>query len=229
MNWLKTYLTSSIGRKQLMGVTGIGLYLFLIVHLLGNFGLFSGPEHFNKYAHLLLHNLAEIIVPIEFGLLAIFLVHIWTSVTVTMDNRAARGSQYHAKGKARTKTLFSTTMAVSGVWLFLFLLIHVPHLRFGAMVPEPMVTYDGVEMKNLYKITMDGFSHAWYTGFYVVSMVLVAFHLAHGVQSSLQTIGFNHPKYRGMVRWISSAYALIIGAGFIVIAVWAFFQQGGAA
>jgi succinate dehydrogenase / fumarate reductase cytochrome b subunit len=90
-----------------------------------------------------------------------------------------------------------------------------------------MVTYDGVEMRDLYGTLMDAFSNWWYALAYVTVFTLVFSHLAHGVQSSLQTLGFNHPKYTPAILWIGRAYALCISGGFSLLAIWAFFQHGG--
>ena len=98
MNPVFRYLRSSIGRKQVMGLSGILLYGFLLVHLVGNLGLLSGPEYFNKYGYLMLHTLRKVVVPIEFALLGAFLLHLFLGFMVTAENRAAR-------------TVFSTSIA----------------------------------------------------------------------------------------------------------------------
>ncbi len=227
MKWFFQYLGSSVGRKQIMGLTGIGLYSFLFIHMAGNFGLLAGAERFNQYSHLLLDTLGEIIVPIEFLLLAMFLLHSWAGITVTIANKAARPQKYLGHSPSRAKTIFSATMAISGIWLFLFLLIHVPHFRLGVLAHHHVAVYNGVEMHDLYTTVLESFQYIWYTAFYVISMLVVGFHLAHGVQSSFQTLGLNHPKYMPLVKGLSYAYACIISAGFIFVAVWAYLQHGG--
>src|SRR5690606_26866012 len=91
---LNKYLRSSIGRKQLMGITGIALYLYLIVHLVGNVGMLLGAERYNKYGYLLLHQLAEVTLAIEAVLIAAILIHILLAITLNRENRAARPVAY---------------------------------------------------------------------------------------------------------------------------------------
>jgi succinate dehydrogenase / fumarate reductase, cytochrome b subunit len=227
MNALKKYLSSSIGRKQIMGICGIYLYLYLFIHLVGNIGVVAGAESYNKYGHLLLHTLGEIIVPIEISLFIAFVAHIILAIKLRGENRAARPVPYEAQGTGGKKTLYSSTMMVTGLVILFFTVIHIAHFRFGAVTGPHMVVYIGVEMRDLYRTMMEGFAVWWYTLAYVAVMLLIASHLAHGVQSSVQTLGFNHPKYTPFVLWFSRAYAVLISGGFSLMAVWAYFQQGG--
>lgn len=226
MQALKKYAASSVGRKQIMGAAGIALYGFLLVHLLGNVGLLAGAERFNKYGHLLLHHLAEIIIPAEIFLTAAFIVHVVLAIQLKLENKAARPVGYEAKGHHGRKTRYSMTMMLTGIVLLLFVIIHIAHFRLGAVTGAVTVTYDGVEMRDLYATSMEAFALWWYTLAYVAVFLLLFSHLAHGVQSSVQTLGFNHPKYRGIVRWGSRGYAVLISGGFSFLAIWAFFQGG---
>ena len=227
MNAFTKYLRSSIGRKQLMGICGIWLYVYLLIHLLGNIGVLAGAERYNRYGHILLHDLAEIIIPIELSLFAAFVLHIVLAIKLGMENRAARGVNYAVKGTGGRKTLYSTTMTATGLVILAFTVIHIAHFRLGMVTGRTLVVYDGVEMRDLYGTMMHGFSIWWYTLAYVAVMALIFSHLAHGVQSSLQTLGFNHPKYAPAVHWLSRGYAVLISGGFSLLAIWAFFQHGG--
>lgn len=224
---MKNYLGSSIGRKQLMGATGIIWYGFLLVHLLGNVGLLAGAERFNKYGHMLLSDLAEFIIPTEIALVAALVLHIVLAFKLRGENKAARPVPYAVKADGGKKTLYSSTMMVTGTFIALYIIGHIAHFRFGAVTGSYTVTYEGIEMHDLYRTVMAGFAVWWYTLIYVVALLLIGSHLAHGVQSSLQTLGFNHPKYRACVHWFSRAYAVLIAGGFIFLAVWAYFQHGG--
>jgi len=220
------YLSSSIGRKQIMGITGVYLYFFLFVHLTGNLGMLWGAEHFNGYAYLLLHTLKEIIYPVECTLLAAFLIHLGLSFRLTAENRAARGGGYAVNASKAGKTPYSRFMMLTGSWLLLFLVVHVPHFRFGAYSGISTVVYDGVEMRDLYGAVMHFFAKPWFAFFYVLSFALLFSHLAHGVQSSLQSLGLKHPRYNAAIPLISRAYAALICGGFSALAVWAYFQRG---
>lgn len=226
MNALKKYVTSSIGRKQIMGATGIALHLFLLQHLVGNLGLLAGPEYFNKYGYLMLHTLKKLVLPAELGLFAAFVIHIWLAISLTIENKKARPVAYAAKGSGGKKTLYSSTMMVTGILLLFFVFTHIAHFRFQAMSGPLTATYDGVEMTDIYGSALHALSHWWYAGAYVILFVLLFSHLAHGFQSSLQSLGFNHPKYRAAVHWAGRGYALLLSGGFSFLAIWGYLQGG---
>jgi succinate dehydrogenase / fumarate reductase cytochrome b subunit len=227
MQTIGKYLQSSVGRKQVMGLSGIYLYFFLFIHLLGNIGLLEGPEHFNGYAHLLLHTLKEIIYPVEASLAICFLLHIGLGIKLTLENRSARPTRYAVTASKRGTSPFSRFMALTGSWLLIFILVHVPHFRMGLLGHETTVVYGGVEMRDLYSAVMEAFSSGWYTAFYIFSFLMIAAHLAHGVQSSLQSLGLNHPRYNLFIQRFSKAYAVVISGGFAALAIWAFIKSGG--
>ena len=224
MNPVSAYFRSSIGRKQLMGLSGVYLYVFLLVHLAGNLGLLMGPEHFNQYGYLLTHPLREIVVPIEFTLLAAFLLHLGLGFKLTAENRAARPDRYAVKASKAKSGAYRGWMMLTGSWLLVFVLVHVPHFRFGAYRVAPIANYDGLEMHDLYAEALRSFALPWFTGFYVLSFALLFTHLAHGVQSSLQSLGVNHPRYNAAFRRLSWAYAVVVCGGFAALAVWAHFK-----
>lgn len=226
MNPVLRYFRSSIGRKQVMGASGILLYGFLLVHLVGNLGLLNGPEYFNKYGYLMLHTLKKVVVPVEFVLLAAFLLHVGLGFKVTAENRAARPDRYAVRASKASRRGFGAYMAASGIWLLVFVLVHVPHFRFDAYREAPMVAYDGVAMRDLFAEALRSFANGWFTLFYVGSFALLLVHLAHGVRSSLQSLGVNHPRWNGALNVASYAYAVLICGGFAALAVWLWLQGG---
>jgi succinate dehydrogenase / fumarate reductase cytochrome b subunit len=219
-------LRSSVGRKQIVGLTGIYLYFFLFVHLVGNLGLLAGPEVFNAYGHFMLETLEKIIVPLEFSLLAALLVHIGLAALLARENRQARPDRYAASGSKSGRKPASRFMMLTGTWILVFTIVHVPHFRFGAYKGMPTTTLDGVLVRDLYRSVVESFASPWFTGFYVLSFALLFTHLSHGVQSSLQSLGLNHPTRNGAVRAASLAYAVLICGGFAGLAVWGFLQMG---
>jgi succinate dehydrogenase / fumarate reductase, cytochrome b subunit len=228
MHAFKRYLTSSIGRKQLMGITGITLYAYLLVHLIGNVGMLAGAQRYNEYGYLLLHKLAELIIPIEIALILALAVHIYLAISLAIENKAARPVAY-AMQKTSKKTLHSASMMMTGSAILIFVIIHIANFRYGSLGAGgyTMVTYDGVEMRDLYGTMMLAFSQWWYTAAYVLAMILIFSHLMHGVQSSFQSLGFNHAKYSPVIHWAGRLYAVLITGGFSFLAVWAYFQHGG--
>lgn len=212
-----------------MGVTGIFLYFFLLVHLVGNLGMLSGPEHFNQYGYLLLHTLKEIILPMECVMVLALVAHVGSALSLRRENRAARPIAYSGKVGHGNKTLHSVNMMLTGSAILVFVILHISNFRFSVagMPGMKMVTYSGVEMHDLYGNMLFAFSQWWYAASYIAVFVLIASHLAHGVQSSLQTLGFNHPKYTPCVKLAGKAYAVVIAGGFSFLAIWGFLQHGG--
>src|SRR6478672_10685741 len=181
---------SSVGMKILIGVTGLALVLYLIVHIAGNLMVFGGPSLFNKYAYTLESN--PLIPVIEIGLLLIFLVHVYKTVTMFLSNQQARPARYMQKqraGHTSRKSFASSTMIFSGLWLLLFIIIHVKAFRYGT---EYAWAEGG---RDLYRLEMENFANPLTVGFYVLSMLVVGSHLWHGVSSSLQSLGLDHPQW----------------------------------
>lgn len=214
-------LSSSIGTKLLVGVTGFGLFFYLIIHIIGNLVVFTGRDGFNTYAKTL--ESLPVIPIIEIALLLVFLIHIYKTVRMTAANRGARPVRYEKKeragGKSR-KTLASSTMILSGLWLVIFLLVHVRAFRF---MPKHELPGGGVD---LYGFEMDVFRNPLMAAFYIVSMLIVGSHLFHGISSSLQSLGLDHPTWTPRIITAGKILAVLIAGAFIVIALWAHFVGG---
>jgi succinate dehydrogenase / fumarate reductase cytochrome b subunit len=209
---------SSVGMKLLIGVTGFALFVYLVIHITGNLMVFFGPAAFNKYAFTLEGN--PLIPIIEIGLLLIFLVHVYKTVRMFLENQTARPIRYAKKksaGRPSRKTLASSTMIVSGLWLLVFLVIHVKAFRYGIEYDWP------AGGRDLYRLEMENFASPLTVGFYVLSMVVVGSHLWHGISSSLQSLGLDHPRWTPRVLAAGKVLAVAIAGGFIVIALWVHF------
>src|SRR5436190_9578978 len=213
--------STSVGTKLLIGVTGFALVFYLIIHIAGNLTVFAGPAFFNKYAFTLESN--PLIPVIEIGLLLIALIHVYKTVRMYLGNQQARPVSYVQKkyaGKPSRKTFASSTMIVSGLWLVLFLIIHVPTFR-----SEQYEWAAGG--RDLYRIEMEAFRNPLIVAFYVVSMIVVGSHLWHGSWSFLQSLGVDHPKWTPRFMKAGRVLAVVIAGGFIVIAIWAYIRQAG--
>lgn len=214
------YFCSSIGRKQLVAVTGLLLCGFLVSHLTGNLLLLMGPNAFNLYGHKLV-SLGVGLYVAEAALAAIFLVHLGLAVKLNLENLKARGV-YNKKVKTgRGTTFMSQTMPYTGLILLIFLFTHLKGLKFGTYYTTMV---DGVEMRDLYKVTMEHFASVGYTVWYVIAMVSAALHTAHGFASAFQSLGLNHGKYYSRIKCVGYFYALVVGGGFAFLAVWAHFK-----
>ena len=209
-------LASSVGTKILIGLTGLALFIYLVIHIAGNLIVFFGPAAFNKYAYTLEGN--PLLPIIEIGLLLIFLIHIYKTLTMYVANRRARPVGYVRKryaGPPSRKSLASSTMIVSGIWLLAFLIIHVKAFRFSVDYPWP------AGGRDLYRLELENFANPLAVGFYAISMVIVGSHLWHGISSAFQSLGADQPRWTPRVLVFGKVMAVLIAGGFIVIAVWA--------
>ncbi len=215
------YFCSSIGRKQLIALTGLGLCGFLVSHLAGNFLLLMGSDAFNIYAHKLA-SMGALLYIAEAVLAGLFLVHLALAIKMTIENKKARGSKYAMKVRTgRGTTIMSQTMPYTGLVLLVFLILHLMNLKFGSYYET---TVDGVVMRDMYKTTMEYFAQMSSMIWYNVAMLMAALHTAHGFSSAFQTFGWNHPKYFKNVKRLGYLYAILVAGGFAFISTWAYLQ-----
>lgn len=229
MSWVSSYVKSSVGAKHLMAITGIVLSGFVLVHMLGNLLLLAGPDAINAYAAGLRENPA-LLWGVRVVLLGSVVVHIASAYRLTLLNRAARPVKYVRYRTIRTH-FYARTMAMSGLILLAFIVYHLLHFTLGQVQPESFAfleqaagTYANVDAAgrpDVYSMVVTGFQNPLVSASYVVAMVLLCMHLAHGVSSLFQSLGVNHPKYDTFVRYVGPVYATVIFAGntLIVLAV----------
>lgn len=222
------FLGSSVGKKYLTGLTGLALVLFVIVHLLGNFTLLVGAESFNTYAHFYA-KLGSFLYVIEAGLAVFILAHAWIGLQIYLGKRRARPepyARYKTVGGASKQTLSSRSMLVTGVVLFVFLVVHIATFRFGlAMAPVPDTLVDGEAARDLYRVVVDTFSNVWWVIGYETVMILLIFHLRHGIWSGLQSLAAVRPKASPMVYAAGAVIALALGIGFLILPIWIYVAQ----
>ena len=214
--------SSSVGTKLLIGLTGLGLFVYMLLHLAGNVLIFAGPDTFNEYSHTLISN--PLILPIEAGLLAVFLLHVYKAVRNYLANSAARPVRYGKKfpaGHTSRKSVASSTMIWSGLIIFVFIVIHVWQFRFGSYYE----TGDEVAIRDLARTEFEVFSHPGWVALYVVATLLVGLHLRHGIASGFQSIGLDHPVYTRRLTMWSVILAVLIGGGLAVIPLWVYLSQ----
>jgi succinate dehydrogenase / fumarate reductase cytochrome b subunit len=212
--------SSSVGTKLLIGTTGILLFLYLLIHIAGNLIVFLGPAAFNTYAFTLESN--PILPLIELVLLSWFVIHIYKTVRMFLANQSTRPVAYARKksaGHTSRKTFASSTMIASGLWLLVFLLVHVKafHDGWGNQYEWP------AGGRDLYRQEMETFQNPLMVAFYVISMIVVGSHLWHGVASAFQSIGVSQPRWTPRLLAAGKVAAVLIAGLFIVIAVWAHF------
>lgn len=222
MNWFTKFLSSTLGKKLIMALTGLFLISFLIVHLIGNLQLLhdDGGRAFNIYAKFMTSN--PLIKTVSYLLYTSILVHALWALLLTLQNRKARGKGYAIANKSSEWS--SRNMGILGTLILIFTVIHMrqfwAEMHWGAV---PMATYDGVEVKDLYTIVAFAFEQPVYVILYVVSMVALAFHLWHGFSSAFQTLGLNHLKYNGVINFVGRTFAIVVPAAFAWIPIAMFF------
>jgi succinate dehydrogenase / fumarate reductase, cytochrome b subunit len=213
--------SSSVGTKVLIGVTGLALFAYLILHLAGNALVFFGPDTFNEYAHFLISN--PLVVPIEIGLLAIFLLHVFKTVKMYFDNRQARPEGYEVKrmaGHTSRKSIASSTMFWTGLVTFVFVVVHLKQFKFGALYHV-----GGTDVRDLYRLEMELFSQPATVALYTVAMILIGLHLRHGISSALQSLGIDYPRHTSKILAGGTILAILIAGGLGFIPLWVYFTR----
>lgn len=217
MSWFTKAISGPIGQKILMALSGLLLISFLCVHLFGNLMLMNtNPEPFNKFVDFMETN--PLIMAMEYALFGGFFLHIIYSAIITLKNRAARPVRYAEDKGGENSTWFSRNMGLTGSVIFFFLVVHLRTF----FVPEK-ITHS--ETRNFYEVAMWAFSDPLYVIFYVVAMVLLAFHLRHAFASAFQTLGIRHPKYTPLVQFLGSAYSIIVPLLFAAIPLYVLFTH----
>jgi succinate dehydrogenase / fumarate reductase, cytochrome b subunit len=204
MNWVTRTFSTSVGKKQLMAITGLMFLLFLASHLLGNLSIYGGPAAFITYAEHL-HALGKLLVAAEVGMAVALIVHVCTAVVLFFENRRARPVKYAVDKSGGGRTFSSQTMPYTGLLILGFIGVHLANFSHH-LVDQTQ--------RNIFQITAAVFSHPGYLAIYLVAMILVALHVRHGLWSAFQTVGANHPKYMPFIRGLSVAFAIIVGLGF---------------
>jgi succinate dehydrogenase / fumarate reductase cytochrome b subunit len=214
VSWLNAALQSSVGRKFVMGLTGLFLCLFLVVHLAGNLLLYAGPEKYDEYAHKL-HANEEILVIAEVLLFGAFAAHILLAISLAFTNSAAREHDYavkRSKVPGRTMNLLGltpdSTMVITGLLVFLFLIVHLSDFKFEWAWGTEL---DGLEP---YAKAQYILADAGRVLIYLIGSVVLGVHVAHGFASAFQSLGFNHPKYTPTVKTVSKVFGLVVAVGF---------------
>ncbi|QDT26000.1 hypothetical protein Pan153_25540 [Gimesia panareensis] len=223
--WIMTLLSSSIGQKFVMGITGLLLCSFLVVHLAGNLLVYVGADAYNDYAKEL-HSM--MLLPVaETGLFLLLFAHIALAFKLTSDNRKARHISYHEKQSKiqEPPSIFGRTpmgrtsswMFISGSIILIFLIMHMIDMKLHL---NPTVDYkDQSPFGIIVQVLGSGLS----APIYIVGTIVLGFHLSHGFWSAFQSLGLNHPKYTPWIKKLAILFAIVIAAGFVSLPLWGFF------
>jgi succinate dehydrogenase / fumarate reductase, cytochrome b subunit len=209
MNTLLTFWRSTIGKKVVMGVTGLIGLGFVIGHMVGNLQAFSGAEKLDAYGALLHGPLHELVLLARVVLLSAVVLHIVAAYQLTMLSRAARPVDY-ASRKPQVSTLASKTLRWGGVLLLVFIVFHILHFTIGTVHPEFI---EG----RIYQNLVSGFAVKWVALFYLVAMVALGMHLFHGAWSSMRTLGLAKQSASPLKRSLPLVIAVVVSSGFAAI------------
>ena len=203
---------ASIQKKMFMGICGLIWAGFVFTHMAGNMLILVSAEMYNKYGHAIVSN-KPLLYTAESVLLAALVGHVVMGIWLTIENRRAKPQKYAvAPSGEKRASLASRTMALQGSLILFFVIYHLITFKYGT---EYLVTYDGVEMRDLHRLIIEVFQQPVYVIGYVVCLLILGWHLSHGVSSIFQSLGFNHPKYNPMIKKVGCAYALVVALGFI--------------
>lgn len=217
------FVTSSIGRKIIVALTGACLLIFLLGHLAGNLLMYADPIAINTYAHSL-HLSPLALWAVRLGLLAVFVIHILLTIQLKLENAGARDN--YKFSNTITATWSSRYMVYSGLTVLAFLIYHL--LQYTVRVGLDPVdfqyvfqagTYEGINTFNVHKMIVAGFSHEYVTAIYLIAVIMLFTHLRHGVLSIFQTVGLNTRKTRPWYNLLAIGYATLVCVGFASIPV----------
>jgi len=221
---------SSLGKKYIMAVTGFALFLFVVGHMIGNLQIFLGPEAINRYGHFL-QNLGEGLWVIRLSLLAIIVLHIWSAIKLSAENKAARPVAY-ANYKPVGSSYASRTMLMSGLIIFAFIIYHLLHytvrvkaINFtgqdfhGEAFKEPIPGTTDLMRHHVYNMMVVGFKNVWVSLFYILGVGLLSLHLSHGVSAMFQSIGWKNKVYGPFLDKAAKVIAVVLFLGYSSIPV----------
>jgi succinate dehydrogenase / fumarate reductase cytochrome b subunit len=205
---------SSIGKKVLMGLTGLFLITFLIVHVTINSMIFAndGGKLFNQAAGFMAHN--PIIRVVEIGLFLGLLSHVYLALKLTLDNNKARPVKYAVvNGNANSKW-YSRSMGILGSLLLIFLVVHLANF----WLPTKVAVFSHQEHDTFANLKVV-FAEWYLVAIYLLGVIALCYHLLHGFQSAFQTLGLNHKKYTPMIKLVGAAFSIIVSVLFAAMPI----------
>ncbi|MGL5832789.1 MAG: succinate dehydrogenase cytochrome b subunit [Waterburya sp.] len=220
---LINFYTSPVGKKIITGITGLGLSLFVLVHMVGNLTLFTGSTAYNQLAHFI-DSLGILLYLIEFSLLAIAILHVVIGITIRLNTLKARPvgySQLKSVGAPSKQSFSSRSMLITGMVLLVFLVLHLGTFKFGEYYTTVI---NGVEMRDLSSLVIEKFRHPAYAFGYTGVMIMLAVHLRHGIWSAWQSIGLLNSKISPVVDAIALILAMLMAIGFIALPLAIYFN-----
>ena len=210
-------LSSSVGAKAVMAVSGAFLIVFLFGHVSGNLLVWSGPDAINGYAAFL-HSHTGLLWGMRAAVVVALLLHGLTSVRLTLENREARPVGYATRSH-RAATFSGLNMIWTGLLALAYLVYHLLHFTVGSVHSAHFK--DGLPpaggLPDVYTMVVRSFSHPGITPVYAVAMVLLGLHLSHAISSAFQTLGLTNTRYRPVIERLGPAVATVLVVGFLSV------------
>lgn len=219
----RPFFLTSIGKKYVMGVAGLIWAGFVLVHMAGNMLILISAEAYNKYGHAITHS--PILYPAEIILVLALITHVFLAIQLTKENRRAHGGSRYAmeSSGAKKASLGSKTMAIQGSIVLVFIILHLATFKYG---PHYETTIDGVQMRDLSRLVTEVFKQLGYVIWYVIALIVLLFHLNHGVGSVFQSFGIKTQRTETGIKKLSMAYAIIVILGFLSQPIYVYFFAG---
>ncbi|MEW6050553.1 MAG: succinate dehydrogenase cytochrome b subunit [Candidatus Zixiibacteriota bacterium] len=210
-------ITSSVGKKILMAVTGFVSFGYVVGHMAGNLQIFVGQDRLNAYAEAL-HSLGAMLWLIRLFLLACIVIHIWMGIQLKLENWSARPVGYRKRDTVQA-SLASRTMIWTGLLIGTFVVYHLLHFTVRTTDPRFADLVDSLGRYDVYSMVILGFRNLYISGFYIVAVGLLCYHLSHGIASMFQTIGWCNERVKTPLERISMAVSTLIFLGYISVPI----------
>ncbi len=206
-------LSSSVGKKMLMAVSGLFMLLFVVMHLLGNSTIFIGSDWLNAYAEHL-RELAPLVWAFRVFMISMLCLHVYLGIVLTLENWGANPEKYAVKKNLRA-TFSSKTMIWTGALLLAFILVHLAQFTFRA-TPDVVQAFDWKDRFDVFLMVISSLRIPLVAGFYIFAMIVLFLHLNHGIQSTFQSLGWNNdrtlPRFSMGGKLLSILFLLGYGA-----------------
>lgn len=218
------FLQSTIGAKYLMALSGVIMWGFVIVHLIGNLQVFipDGGEALNAYGALL-HKSGGLLWIARGTLLASLVGHVYFGIRLKNLSKNARPVAYQHARKYRKANPASLSMAATGLIILSFIILHINHFTVHLVDPAYSALRDNQDRFHVYAMVREAFSHGWVVVVYIVGQLLLLSHLSHGTGSLFQSLGIYHNAYTPTIRTAGKIIAAAIMVGNVAIPLLLFF------